>query len=116
MVAKAAAKSITYVGSILSMPPDWPLDPIVGGFKLKQKVIEQWDVRKCEKHIKDLVDVFAVHYTREQVPMALYNECTNFMTKLSFSHDYILDPLDTKRCRQATVKFATHWNFEKNTQ
>ena len=29
--------------------------------------------------------------------MALYNECTNFLTKMSFSHDYVLDPQDTVR-------------------
>lgn len=75
------------------------------------KEIETWDVNKCEEHIRSLVHSFTLHYTRNQVPEALYNECTNFMTKISFSHDYVLDPQDTVRCKQATANFARRWDF-----
>jgi len=78
--------------------------------------IEQWDINKCETHIKDIVNEFSHHYTRRQVPVALYNECTNFMTKMSFSHDYVLDPMDTVRCRRATRKFAEKWNHGSNAK
>lgn len=99
---------------------DWHGEPTsagaIGPIKLKVKVIKQWDVQKCKKHVKSLVDQFSVHYTREQVPMALYNECTNFITKLSFSHDHYLDPLDTKKCHESTIKFANRWKYGKNAK
>lgn len=79
------------------------------------KVIMPFDVQKCEKHIKSIVGQFSLHYTREQVPRALFNECTNFMTKISFSHDHVLDPMDTMRCRKATAKFTKHWGYGNNT-
>lgn len=79
-------------------------------------LVEQWNIQKCEKHLRSVVTEFSHHYTRRQVPVALYNECTNFMTKMSFSHDYVLDPVDTKRCRQATRKFAEHWNHGENAE
>jgi len=92
------------------------IKPKLHKVELKTKVIEQWDVVKCEEHIKGIVQQFTLHYTRNQVPMALYNECTNFMTKMSFSHDYVLDPQDTVRCRRATAKFASHWGFGENAK
>jgi len=92
------------------------IKPVVRKEKMDTKDVEQWNTKKCEKHIKAIVDEFTHHYTRQQVPMALYNECTNFMTRMSFSHDYVLDPLDTKRCRRATRKFEKTWNYGKNTK
>jgi len=88
--------------------------PKVSGLRVKAKVIEQWDIIKCETHMTELIKSFTVHYTRRQVPMALYNECTNFMTKISFSHDYVLDKRDAARCRAATRKFASKWKSGKN--
>jgi hypothetical protein len=88
--------------------------PEIGKIDTGMQKTEQWPIAKCEKHIKDIVGHFAVHYTREQVPRALYNECTNFMTKISFSNDYVLDPLDTRRCKKATAKFTEEWNYGKN--
>jgi hypothetical protein len=95
----------------------------VTGFKpkiskplLDQVKIEQWDVQKCESHVKAIVGAFSKHYTREQVPMALYNECTNFMTRISFSHDHVLDRMDTLACRKTTAKFAKHWQFGENAK
>jgi len=82
----------------------------IGKIELGMKMIEAFEVNKCEEHIKGIVTQFGLHYTRNQVPMALYNECTNFMTRMSFSHDYVLDPLDTIRCRKTTAKFAKHWD------
>jgi len=88
--------------------------PKVSGLRVKAKVIKQWDIVKCENHMTQLVKSFTVHYTRDQVPMALYNECTNFMTKISFSHDYVLDKRDAARCRDATRKFSMKWKGGKN--
>jgi len=88
--------------------------PKVSGLRVKAKVIKQWDIVKCENHMTQLVKSFTVHYTRDQVPMALYNECTNFMTKISFSHDYVLDKRDAARCRAATRKFSMKWKGGKN--
>jgi len=76
--------------------------------------IKQWDVDKCENHLTNMVNTFTMHYTRAQVPMALYNECTNFMPKMSFSRDHILDSVDTVRCRKATRAFQKRWKFGKN--
>jgi len=92
------------------------MKPKLRKVEMKMKQIEQWEVQKCEQHIKGIVQQFTLHYTRNQVPMALYNECTNFMTKMSFSHDYVLDPMDTVRCRQSTAKFAEHWNLGENAR
>jgi len=92
------------------------ITPDMHGEKMDTEKVEQWNIKKCEKHIRSIVDEFTHHYTRRQVPMALYNECTNFMTRMSFSHDYVLDPQDTIRCRRATRNFATHWNYGKKTE
>jgi len=92
------------------------IHPQIRGLAMSMKKIQQWDVMKCENHIKKIVGQFSMHYTRNQVPMALYNECTNFMTKMSFSHDYVLDPQDTLRCRKATAKFQKKWNYGENAE
>jgi len=92
------------------------VSPVVRKVEIAKTIIEQWDINKCEKHMKGIVDVFSHHYTRRQVPVALYNECTNFMTRMSWSHDYVLDPQDTVRCRQATRKFSTRWNDGNSAQ
>lgn len=83
---------------------------------MTHKKIKQFDIGKCESHIKSIVNQFVLHYTRDQVPMALYNECTNFITKMSFSHDYVLDPDDTARCRQATVKLERKWDYGQSAE
>lgn len=80
------------------------------------ETIEQWPIHHCEAHIQEIVHGFSRHYTREQVPRALYNECTNFMTKISFSQDYVLDAMDTTRCKHATVKFTKKWNYGENSE
>jgi hypothetical protein len=90
--------------------------PKVKKIEIGMKTIEQWPISSCEKHIVELVKNFTLHYTRAQVPMALYNECTNFMTRMSFSHDYVLDPLDTVRCRKATVALERHWEYGENAK
>lgn len=92
------------------------IKPKLRKIELKMKEVEQWHVDKCEGHLKALVSQFSLHYTREQVPLALYNECTNFMTKMSFSADHIMDPMDTVRCRRATKKFTKKWKFGKNAE
>jgi len=92
------------------------LYPKVGPVKMQAKAIEAWNVEKCEKHITHLVNDFSRTYTRERVPQALFNECTNFMTKLSFSNDIILDPQDTEMCRKATARFAKRWNFGEKAE
>lgn len=85
--------------------------PKLSAIKVTTKMIQQWDIQKCGSHMSMLVKSFTVHYTKRQVPMALYNECTNFMTKFSFSHDYVLDSRDAVRCRKATAKFAKSWKL-----
>merc|ERR1719478_1074615 len=85
--------------------------PKLGKIKMKAKPVEAWNVKKCEGHVKSIVENFALYYTRERVPEALFNECTNFMTRMSFSHDYVLDRMDTFFCRKTTAQFAKHWNF-----
>lgn len=90
------------------------VEPILAPIKVTTKMIQQWDIQKCGAHMSMLVKSFTVHYTKRQVPMALYNECTNFMTKFSFSHDYVLDSRDAVRCRKATAKFAKRWKLGDN--
>jgi len=92
------------------------IKPKLHKIEMSMKVIEQIDLNKCEEHIRGIVNQFSLHYTRNQVPMALYNECTNFMTRMSFSHDYVLDPLDTIRCRKTTAKFAKHWDYGEKAE
>lgn len=87
--------------------------PKLGGIKIKHVAVKGWDIVGCENHMSKLVKVFTVHYTKRQVPMALYNACTDFTTKMSFTHDYVLDPRDAARCRHATVSFARRWKLGK---
>mmetsp|Transcript_31350 Transcript_31350/g.90012 ORF Transcript_31350/g.90012 Transcript_31350/m.90012 type:complete len:430 (-) Transcript_31350:121-1410(-) len=75
--------------------------------------LKQWEEGSCEKHMKKLVKLMEVAYTRRMVPLALYNECTNLIPSLSFSHDDVASALDRKKCRMATVKFAKRWNYGK---
>jgi hypothetical protein len=75
--------------------------------------ISQWSVPDCSAHMKKMVHAFSMSYTRRMVPTAIYNECTNFMPKVSFSHDSIPSNLDKRKCREATVIFARTWNFGK---
>lgn len=88
------------------------INPRLGKVTLQAKPVEAWDVKKCEGHVKHIVDRFSQHYTRAQVPMAIYNECTTFMTRMSFSNDYVLDHTDTLFCKRTTAKFANKWNFK----
>lgn len=88
--------------------------PKIAGLKMKAAVVKAWDIPKCKSHLNKLVNEFTVHYTRRQVPLALYNECNNFVTKISFSHDYVLDQRDAARCRKVTRKFAQKWKLGKN--
>jgi len=87
--------------------------PKIAGLKVKSSVVKGWDIPKCEGHMSKLVKQLTVTYTRRQVPFALYNECTNFMTKISFSHDYVLDRRDAASCRAATRSFALRWKLGK---
>jgi len=83
---------------------------------LKEAAVAAWNVKKCEAHVKSIVNVFSHSYTKEQVPMAMYNECTNFMTRMSFSHDHVLDRMDTVVCRKTTAKFAKHWDVGEKAE
>jgi len=83
---------------------------------MEAAAVEAWNVKKCEAHVKKMVNVFSHTYTKEQVPMAMYNECTNFMTKMSFSNDHVLDRMDTVVCRQTTAKFAKHWDVGEKAE
>lgn len=91
-------------------------EPDIRHVMTESSKINQWDVGKCEKHISKIVNMFTLHYTRAQVPMALYNECTNFMPKMSFSRDHILDSRDAHRCRKATAAFQKLWKYGKNAE
>jgi len=86
---------------------------IFAGEITKLRMIPEWSEVTCESHLEKVVRMFEVAYTRRMVPMALYNECTNFITALSFSHDNIHSPLDKKKCRKASLKFAKRWDFNK---
>jgi len=88
--------------------------PDVRDLDITKAMIKQWNIDMCEKHLTKMVNAFTQHYTRAQVPAALYNECTNFMPKMSFSRDHILDSGDAVRCRKATRAFTKHWKYGKN--
>uniref|UniRef100_A0A7S4T2Y1 Subtilisin n=1 Tax=Alexandrium monilatum TaxID=311494 RepID=A0A7S4T2Y1_9DINO len=75
--------------------------------------IRQWEEGHCEMHMERLVRLMEVAYTRRMVPQALYNECTNFIASLTFSHDAVASPLDRRKCRIATIKFAKRWDYGK---
>uniref|UniRef100_A0A7S0AT88 Uncharacterized protein n=1 Tax=Pyrodinium bahamense TaxID=73915 RepID=A0A7S0AT88_9DINO len=81
------------------------------GKPVEMRAVEQWEETACEVHMQKVVRMFEVAYTRRMVPTALYNECTNMLPSLSFSHDTVASPLDRKKCRAATVKFAERWNY-----
>jgi len=86
---------------------------IFAGQKSKMRMIPEWSEVTCETHLTKVVRMFEVAYTRRMVPMAFYNECTNFIPALSFSHDNLHSPLDKTKCRKVSLKFAKRWNFNK---
>jgi len=90
------------------------MDVEIRGMKVKTKEVEQWAHDKCQPQFKKIVTQFSNAYTRFQVPKALFNACTDFMTKLSFSHDNVLNAADTRRCQQATLKFQKSWKYSKD--
>jgi len=87
------------------------LKPELADIKVKAEAIRLFDFQQCGSHMSKIMKSFTVGYTRRQAPIALYNECTNFMTKMSFSHDYVLDARDATKCRKATRKFALRWKL-----
>lgn len=86
-------------------------DAEIGAIDVEKAVIVQWDTKKCAKHMKSLVTSFERSYTRAQVPLALYHACTNFRTKMSFSHDPIINSHDKQKCHQATNKLSKLWDY-----
>lgn len=92
------------------------LNPDIRGLTAGAEQIKQWSIDSCASHMKKVLHQFIVAYTRRMVPMAIFNECTNYMVELSFSHDAPATKLDRKQCRDATVKFAKAWNFGKGNQ
>jgi hypothetical protein len=85
--------------------------PNFSSFGLRSQQIRQWSLAVCKKHMKQVVERFEVAYTRRMVPLAIFNECTNFMAAASFSHDDVPTEIDVKKCRAATTRFATQWNM-----
>eukprot|EP00747_Dinoflagellata_sp_TGD_P182809 gnl/TRDRNA2_/TRDRNA2_37229_c1_seq1.p1 gnl/TRDRNA2_/TRDRNA2_37229_c1~~gnl/TRDRNA2_/TRDRNA2_37229_c1_seq1.p1 ORF type:complete len:216 (-),score=39.78 gnl/TRDRNA2_/TRDRNA2_37229_c1_seq1:103-729(-) len=80
-------------------------------FAMGYDEIKQWSLGQCENHMAKITRWFGNAYTRRQVPIALYNECTNFMVEMSFSHDLIVTREDRMKCRQATVAYSKRWKF-----
>jgi len=74
---------------------------------------QQWSLDTCESHMHKIMQQFSMAYTRRMVPTAIYNECTNFVSEVSFSHDRLFDFHDRIKCRHATVKLSKEWNFGK---
>lgn len=83
----------------------------IDNLKAEDEKVERWDIAGCETHMADVAKKFSVAYTRRMVPMAIFNECTNFLPALSFSADFKPSMMDVTRCRQATVNFVKHWNY-----
>jgi len=88
--------------------------PTIKGIKdIRLDSKSQWSIDTCATHMKKIMKEFSEAYTRRMVPTAIYNECTNFVSEVSFSHDRIFDSHDRMKCRHATVKLAKEWNFGK---
>jgi hypothetical protein len=83
----------------------------ISNFTAAKKPIKQWGVDVCTAHMTKVVKRFSVAYTRRMVPVAIFNECTNFMPVISFSHDVHPTALDVRKCREATVNFVKYWNY-----
>eukprot|EP00747_Dinoflagellata_sp_TGD_P183119 gnl/TRDRNA2_/TRDRNA2_37811_c1_seq1.p1 gnl/TRDRNA2_/TRDRNA2_37811_c1~~gnl/TRDRNA2_/TRDRNA2_37811_c1_seq1.p1 ORF type:complete len:497 (+),score=141.53 gnl/TRDRNA2_/TRDRNA2_37811_c1_seq1:160-1491(+) len=113
-----ALYSVTNVAPKLDDPPDdkYHLEDLREvekhhPFAMGHDDIKQWSFGQCENHMAKITRLFGNAYTRRQMPVALYNECTNFMVELSFSHDLLVTPEDRMKCRQATVKYSKRWQF-----
>jgi len=85
--------------------------PNVTNFAFNNTFVAQWSLESCATHMTQVVHRFSVAYTRRMVPMAIFNECTNFMPAMSFSHDNLPNSMDVHRCRMATIGFAKRWNY-----
>ncbi|CAK0842924.1 unnamed protein product [Prorocentrum cordatum] len=90
--------------------------PIVGGMYLNWVALQPYHVDTCEAKMSKMVHEFSKSYTRRLVPWALYNECTNWMTALSFSHDPLVNELDHSKCRAWTHNFMQKWNYGKGVK
>lgn len=89
------------------------IKPVFSSFATTESPVAQWSLATCKSHMAEVVKRFEVAYTRRMVPIAIFNECTNFMAAASFSKDDIATELDVKRCKAATVRFANQWNLGK---
>jgi hypothetical protein len=89
------------------------LIPFINKVDASMDHVTQWSLSECENHMTRLVRRLSTYYTRRMVPTAIYNECSNFLVKSTFSHDRILTTMDKNKCRLATVKFSKGWNFGK---
>jgi hypothetical protein len=96
---EAAVKKVTGIQNTIS------------SFTAAKKQIKQWSVNVCTTHMEKVVKRFSVAYTRRMVPTAIFNECTNFMPVISFSHDVHPTAVDVRKCREATVNFVKYWNY-----
>jgi hypothetical protein len=88
----------------------------LASFKIGEQEIAQWSIQSCSAHMTKVVRRFENAYTRREVPMAIFNECTNYMPALSFSHDMKPTHEDVRRCRESTVKFVNAWNYGNYAQ
>jgi len=89
------------------------MHPLVGVIEEATGSVSPYNVSACATHIHNLVDSFSRAYSRRQTIPALFHACTHFAQKESFSHDVIVDESDKKKCRAATKRFASMWQYGK---
>jgi len=72
-----------------------------------------WNATACAGHMRKLVRRFSASYTREQVPYALNQECTNWAARVSFTDDTVINAEDRAKCQAATKRFVRIWDYGK---
>jgi len=89
------------------------IESVVGTIYESSGRVTPFNTKKCASHLNTMIRRFSDAYTRRMVPDALYHACDNFGQKESFSHDVVIDHTDRLKCREATKRFVSMWQYGK---
>lgn len=89
------------------------VEPELRTISVAESRIALWNATACAGHLRKLVRRFSSSYTREQVPYALSQECTNWAARVSFTDDMVINSEDRAKCQAATKKFVRIWDYGK---
>lgn len=87
---------------------DWHNAPVVEKCDVSLQVVQKFQL-DCAPHVEQIINRFALSYTRRQVPVALEHACHLFESKISFSGNNMITKWDRRACKIATEKLMNKW-------